>query len=136
MEVVRFSLIGPLLILCSQATDFYYFIKHVYIKDNEKLTRYQHQNISIEYMLELLKEAKAQVEKVKNENQYAQEMIPMVDFVNELRTKLDVDRKIYNVIFGTTKKVRRSKSNVSSAVTATKSEKRSKTLKRAETNRT
>lgn len=31
-------------------------------------------------------------------------MVPMVEFVDELRAKMTVDRKIYNIIFGNLRK--------------------------------
>ena len=42
-------------------------------------------------------------------------VVPMGDFVNDLRIKLDVDRKIYNIIFGGNQVMKRLNSNVTNS---------------------
>lgn len=41
IEVLVYALLGPFMMLCSQFTDFYYFMRHLYMSNNEKLTTYR-----------------------------------------------------------------------------------------------
>lgn len=68
-EVIVYAITGLFLMLMTQFTDFYYFVKHVYISSNEKITRYQHQKISIMYMLTLLDECKRHIGQLEREEE-------------------------------------------------------------------
>ena len=63
LEVVMYAFCGPFMCLASLFADFYYFMGHLYMSNNEKLTTYRAQKISINYMLTMLQTAKEEIKK-------------------------------------------------------------------------
>jgi hypothetical protein len=92
-------LFGLILLFVEIVVDIYFFVNHLYMKGNEKLSRFQRHQISVPGLIELLDHTKKTLKTQKHLGEQGLNIL-MVDFVNEFRDILDVDRKIYNIIFG------------------------------------
>ena len=102
-NIVFFLIFGPVMLSLSLFTDLYFFVKHLLIKKIPKLSHFSKQVISIDGFVKLHEHTQKALKRAKDE-EWPNMMAPMVDFVDELRTELEIDRKIYNIIFGNIRK--------------------------------
>jgi len=98
-DIVFFVIFGVPLLLAAQIVDIFYFLQHLYMKNNEKLSNFQRNQINVDGLLKLLDHTKKVMKCQAHLGEKGQQIL-MVEFVNKLRQILDVDRKIYNIIFG------------------------------------
>jgi len=101
VDLLVFTICGPVMLLCSQVTDLFYFVLHLY---SWKLKKLNDQGkiclITIEDLIVVETVTKAELARLYKENGGVDLSVPVAKFVVQVRDKMDVPMALTNLVFG------------------------------------
>ncbi|CDW75491.1 UNKNOWN [Stylonychia lemnae] len=93
LEIVLFIIFAPIVLIASQLTDIFVFLKHLFSRRNEKLSHFQKPCISKSVVQKIYLMAQDMVKKNKD-------FLSQVQLVKELRDTLGIENDIMHLIYG------------------------------------